>query len=390
MHLKVVICGNDDRMTAYVGGLDLVSNRVAGPMHPAGQLWHDLAVRVVGPAAGAVYNLYHDLWNEQIARPSKRFRVSNEVTKSHHRRGEFGDDAIASDGTPELPHRDCPPLEIPGDQHVQVLITLPQMNFVPNETETVPLDCKQRIALGFARDKLSFAPDGRFEFRAGLRKAIANAQKYIYVEDQALTAFEVMDWINQLLRATTGIKVILTWGADPADPPSPFTTESISNHLLPGVINPSNRVAFYARRGVVVHSKVVVIDDEWASVGTANFMRRSLYTDGEVAISVVDGETVAFARSLRKDLWGEACGLLPGTTSDVLLDLNDAFGIWDGNWGTPPAGLTLRPEYEKMKIPLEFAPVPGPGQFIGLAPPVFNQNSQIQYDVVDPDSRQVY
>src|SRR6185369_14826517 len=58
---------------------------------------------------------------------------------------------------------------------------------------------------------------------------------------------------------------------------------------------------------VYVHSKVAVIDDEWATIGSANAMFRSFYDDTEMNVTVWDR---AVATDLRADLFAEHLGLL--------------------------------------------------------------------------------
>jgi phosphatidylserine/phosphatidylglycerophosphate/cardiolipin synthase-like enzyme len=67
------------------------------------------------------------------------------------------------------------------------------------------------------------------------------------------------------------------------------------------------RVAFYGLESpegvpVYVHAKVCIIDDQWASVGSDNFNRRSWTHDSEVTAPVCDP---GYARALRLTLAGE-------------------------------------------------------------------------------------
>jgi phosphatidylserine/phosphatidylglycerophosphate/cardiolipin synthase-like enzyme len=55
---------------------------------------------------------------------------------------------------------------------------------------------------------------------------------------------------------------------------------------------------------VYVHSKVCVIDDTWACVGSDNFNRRSWTHDSELSCAVLDADD-AFARELRLQLLRE-------------------------------------------------------------------------------------
>lgn len=380
MHLKMVVCGDDSGMRAYVSGLDFVSNRVAGPTHPDSEFWHDAGVKVEGPAANGMYNFYRQLWNEQIERSTKTFRVSGHEIQTH------------TEDTPPVPARTAPALTAPGTQHIQVLRTAPQMNFALGETELVPIGCFKRLVTGFRQDELSFAENGIFEFRLALRKAISSAERYIYIEDQSFSGLEIMRWINDRLRDSplTALKVILVYGSDPDDPPNQFLDHAIREHLLPGIAFPYSQIAFYRYNGVVVHSKVTIIDDHWVAIGTANCKRRSLYTDGELSIGVLD-EThpSSFAQRLRKDLWGEHCGEQPGADADPLLDLDAALGIWRATWGSPPDGFRLKSELEDMSLPFQYSdsdPRPA-GYWRGSGPPEFDP---LAYDREDPDSREEF
>ncbi len=60
---------------------------------------------------------------------------------------------------------------------------------------------------------------------------------------------------------------------------------------------------------VYVHSKMLVVDDEVAIIGSANITDRSMLgdRDSEIAVVIRSG---AFARGLREHLWREHLGLL--------------------------------------------------------------------------------
>ena len=88
------------------------------------------------------------------------------------------------------------------------------------------------------------------------------------------------------------------------------------------------RVAFYGLESpagvpVYVHAKVCVIDDQWASVGSDNFNRRSWTHDSELSAAVCDPE---YARALRLDLAREHLDR-PGPMDD-LHDLAETFSIF--------------------------------------------------------------
>jgi len=87
-------------------------------------------------------------------------------------------------------------------------------------------------------------------------------------------------------------------------------------------------VAFYGLESpagvpVYVHAKVCVIDDQWASVGSDNFNRRSWTHDSEVSAAVCDP---GYARALRLNLAAEH--LDRSGPMDDLHDLAQTFAIF--------------------------------------------------------------
>ncbi len=95
---------------------------------------------------------------------------------------------------------------------------------------------------------------------------------------------------------------------------------------------------------VYVHSKVVVIDDVWAMIGSDNLNRRSWTHDSELSCAVIDSErdrreptdpagegdgARVFARDLRLKLLAEHLDRRPGDVDD-LIDPIEAFDTDQG------------------------------------------------------------
>ena len=100
--------------------------------------------------------------------------------------------------------------------------------------------------------------------------------------------------------------------------------------------------------GMTVHSKLTIVDDELAIVGSANCMRRSLYTDLEHAVAVLDPGATPFAKRLRMELWAHHLGGTPGDYEDLQTSLH----TWDPAWGT--AGGRNRPRtVRNWHLPLQ-------------------------------------
>jgi phosphatidylserine/phosphatidylglycerophosphate/cardiolipin synthase-like enzyme len=390
MHLKTVVCGDDSNARGYVSGMDFQPGRVDTQEHPNGSTsgdgygWHDIGAKVEGAAVDTIYRYFQQLWNEQIARPVEQFRVDDTTVASHDAQCE--------------PVADRTFLFVPGaTHHVQVLRTAPQFHIASSETPVIPVGCILRVLAGFRRPALSFAPDGIFEFRPALKKAIAAAEQYVYVEDQAFTCREIMDWVHDALIATPTLKAIFVYGLDPTDPPDNVELfhMAVNEHLAPGVPDVADRVAFHFRLdGVVVHTKSWIVDDEFAIIGSANTMRRSLYTDGELSVSVLDENegSGSFAVDYRCDLWAEHCGVYDAPGRSAFSNLDAALQIWHPSWsiGAAPPGKVDTTKFQRKTVPFVQGTAPDecdPLLLPGLPGAKDRAKIDTVYDEKDGDSR---
>ena len=308
-------------------------------------------------------------------------------------------------GTPftENIRNKLPPLSGPATMRVQVLRTGPMMNFASGSTATVPIGWFLRVGSNFKKPPWSFATKGIFEFKLALKKAIMHAEKYIYAEDQGFWSREIMEWIRTRLDSAfaPNLKVVFVHAYDPSDDPANVsnllrpTNVAINNYLATGAFN-KNRVAFYERTdGVVVHSKTWIIDDKYVIVGSANCMRRSLYTDAEMSVGVFDddGSDNNFAKSYRTTLWAEHCGITDPSKFGDLRNVDYALASWNNTWITPqqqPAtpAVKLLPSFQRKQIPFKA------GTRIDEWPTVdmyyADPANSVEYDRKDADSRETF
>lgn len=375
VHCKLVVAGDQTSTRAFTGGIDPVMDRTS----PA---WHDLAVRVTGPAAAAVHRFFQQMWAENLKLPVESFTVDRHPIESR-----------LKTATP-VPDPPKPPDGNGTGAHVQVLRTVPQMRFSSSGPEWLydknsVVRALITAGVGFRKAPISFAPDGLFEFKVALEKAIGQAEKYIFIADQAFSSQEIMGWINARMLAKPDLKVILLHGGDPTDPPSGDMPEAVNHHLVPrlpqlllGSRSGLQNLEMYGWPGTTVHCKVTIIDDVFCIVGSANAMRRSLYTDTELSVAVLDATGTGLVRRLRRDLWAKYCGmhlpselLLAGAVDhgyDELLDLDNALSVWSESWpGTLPANVKLLPGIRGFQLPM----------------PVTRPYSQEEHDRKDADSR---
>ncbi|HEV7146523.1 MAG TPA: phospholipase D family protein [Pedococcus sp.] len=272
------------RDVAFLGGIDLCHSRrddighhgdrqrqamakVYGPTPP----WHDVQLAIEGPAVGDVETVFRERWQDPQLLSRSPFRA----LQDRRRR----DRPARSPLPPQLPD---PP--IAGPHPVQILRTYPR-----------------RVG-GYP-----FAPHGERSVARAYIKAIGQARHLIYLEDQYLWSKEVAAVFAAALTRNLDLRLIAVLPPFPdqdgrlSEPPN-----LVSRQALLGMLDRAapGRVAAYglensAGTPIYVHSKVCVIDDQWASVGSDNFNRRSWTHDSEASAAVAHA---GFARTLREQL----------------------------------------------------------------------------------------
>ncbi len=383
-HAKFVVIGsNGIPDTAYIGGCDFTHGREISPQDTIHGFrgWHDATVKLEGTGTKAVFNIYARLWEEQRNRSIIDLTVDDHTMQSH------------TANMPALNLIDLSASEMRtfpnvhgsvSDACIQVLPTIPNMTAGLSMASFLTVFSKPFLeGIGvFEKKNISFAKQGLFNFKEAIQHAISAAEKYIFIMDQAFTSFDVMDWINLRLHQNPGLKVILINGADPADPASDNLNEAVYNHLLVDLpahgASPCIRdnIVFCEWPGVAVHGKVTIIDDKWCAIGSANSMRRSLYTDTELSIGIFDRTQV---KAMRNKLWAYYSSLnTNGLAANIMNsneDLELALGLWKDTWMTADDDSDLLDLDDSINV-IDLEEPRGEVEF-----------SSIKYDFMDPDSR---
>jgi phosphatidylserine/phosphatidylglycerophosphate/cardiolipin synthase-like enzyme len=319
-HQKIVVAHVGGRLTAFVGGIDLVAARFEASPHDRLRLkgeqwgWHDMAVRLRGRAADAVWDVFGSRWYEASALPRRRYL----------RRP-----------APPSPSAECPGTAVR----------------VMRSRAARKLDS----VLPWRRAEwLTPPPTIVHEIFDTLTTALQAARRYIYLEDQYLceangglggnAAFELYPYLRAA--AERGVKVVLV-GSGTRDPEDTGIHLRAINRVLNRDIKTKiidrlddahrANVVVYRVNNVTVHSKLVVIDDVFACIGSANMFSRSMAgTDSELSAAVAT--TTTLVRDLRVAAWAEH--LRAPLTTDLrseLEDLDIALGIWRDEWRSPGA-----------------------------------------------------
>lgn len=349
-HQKITLVRRGTELTACVGGIDYAANRVDESPHRRLAVrggrwgWHDAGAIIRGPAATDVWRVLRMRWSGAVNLPRRRY-VWPQV---------LGLQVLNPPGMP--PEIDPPPPQTaratPGSA-CQILRSVG-----PWYIDSV---------LPWERQHYSdVAPEGVHEVYLALVQAIGAARRYIYIEDQYFHEYPGGDHRFELyphLRAAAarGVKVILVGSGtkDPADA-GPVINGRVNPDLQKKVIDPlpqqlRRNVGLWRVEHLTVHAKIVIVDDEFAAVGSANFFSRSMAgVDTELTAALVTtGDAV---RDLRIQLWAEH--LRTPVTDELrtyLEDVDLAVGVFRPEWLPPraPAGSWRTPGMPAGFDPLE-------------------------------------
>lgn len=260
--------------TSVVGGINLNPHSMVAPGHRGEGHNHDVYVELIGPSVVDVHHNFVQRWNEASERTAKD--------------GRWG-----AGSETDLPF----PTRIParrGDAVVQIQRTIHRGRYVDGHA----------------------APGGpTFAIAAGERScfdqycaAIGAARRSIYIENQYIDVPEIIDCLQGALQR--GVDVVLLMPAEP-DISLPIAPErrailerraALAHHerfLLAGI---AGRGADGRRKPIYVHAKLMLIDDAWATVGSCNLHRYSLFGSSEMNVAFTEPATV---RAMRCALLGE-------------------------------------------------------------------------------------
>ena len=199
-----------------------------------------------------------------------------------------------------------------------------------------------------------------------LKKAIEKAKCYIYIEEQFLWDCELADFIAAKMNETGSklrLIIVMTAGCElPAEfgQYGFFLRDAFFRKILSVdritenvVFGDTTRVYPYGlfqteragHKEIYVHSKLIIIDDRYVAIGSANVDARSMHIETELTLGIVDKKTVKsdlgddksvtvceFARDLRMKLWKEHSNIinLPQDPIEALKKF-PGFGQWPNN-----------------------------------------------------------
>lgn len=271
-----LIDAGHDAATSFVGGINLNPNSLVAPGHSGEGHNHDVYVELAGPALADVQHNFVQRWNEASERACED--------------GCWGAGSAAELAFPERVPASC------GDVEVQIQRTTHSGRYGNGHP---PVG-------GTAFDIASGERTNLDQYCA----AIGAAQRSIYLENQYVEVGEMVEALNGALER--GVEVVLLLPAVPdLSRPKAESRErtaflaaraglsSYENFSLCGIAG----LGVDGRRNAVyVHSKLMLVDDEWASVGSCNLHHYSLFGNGELNVALRDPAAV---RAMRVELLHE-------------------------------------------------------------------------------------
>jgi cardiolipin synthase A/B len=271
-----LIDANRDAATSFVGGINLNPHSLVMPGHSGEGHNHDVYVELAGSAVADIHHNFVQRWNEASERKSGDGRWGN----------GSDEDLAFPDHTP--PER--------GAAHVQIQRTTHPGRYINGHPPP----------RGSAFDVASGEKTNLDQYCAAIR----SARRTIYLENQYVEVREIVSALHDAL--TRGVEVVLLLPAVPdISSPAIVTQErqaflesrarlgSCDNFTLCGIagLGVDGR-----RKPVYVHSKLMLVDDAWATVGSCNLHHYSLFGNGELNAAFWDPVAV---RAMRVELFQE-------------------------------------------------------------------------------------
>lgn len=311
---------------AFLGGMDYAPHRLSDELH-ATSWWHDAGVQLQGGAAAAVLANFRTRWAETVTLPGKRYALDG-VT-------ELFNPTIEPTAPPAAPSPAVPlPTGVPSGSYLDTSIRVGRSYNVVRATNpwidvpSIPWD--------------TLPTTGVREILAVLENAIDKATNYIYIEDQTVnpTGTEWSFYVEHKAlyprissACSRGVKVLfVTQGY--SEPTSANLSMSPEIEYFFGPLQLANFALYYVK-GTKVHSKLVIIDDEFVSIGSANLWDRSMYgTESELSSAIVHpGSANSLAADLRVRLWRGHLRVQQSATVDAELRDLSSFGLFHAGWG---------------------------------------------------------
>ncbi|MDP5218555.1 phospholipase D-like domain-containing protein [Ruegeria sp. 2205SS24-7] len=452
-HQKIAVLRNDAGLHAYCGGIDLNPNRLDDRDHGRRAPYHDVHARVDGLAAGELARTFSERWAEtggtglEIDTPGALAGLPTDgpdivqVARTY-----FG--PSATDASRALPYAATgertildttlaairrarryiyiedqyltPPLEyraalvaaaawVSGPLIIVVPETPDQpFGFAPRQNFIMDLEAAwgDRLKVGTMRGQFSRSQTNRTtavgrlwlmedvedtgdEITVGPPSRVPDAPFWLVVDNEAMRV------LGKAAATTTTVSVRLR--VDRGDTTNLFDDAKGTKRAKHKKHTPATAGIF---AGIYVHSKMMLIDDCFASIGSANLNRRGFYSDGECNIFALREDLAHgnnWIRELRTRLWSELAGVSESFGATAFADPSRNLDLFDrkfmvGNRFSPFAAQPYRSEFDvQADFTASSSKLAGLGFILkaatGMGQVIAGTNSEPLFDsFIDPSS----
>jgi phosphatidylserine/phosphatidylglycerophosphate/cardiolipin synthase-like enzyme len=384
-HQKMVIIQRADQsFVGYLGGIDINSDRIDTPLHRALNPFHDAQACVKGPAVRDLAQTFSD----RIGPGKTVFNTPAEIPEAGSHLVQIARTYFVPD---EHQHPATPPLAYAPNGETIIVETLmkaiaaardfiyiedqyltPNHSFVQALLDAAAGDARALVIAVPTTTDQPFGGDRRREIFAALQsgwgarlRVGAPIRRYVHTTPEVTTNLG-----RCVLRAPIGAGDNgVSLGPLAHLPAPPFwlfvegelmfcpTARGEQDHvrdrqLFDVLRGPGPNATYWGAKptehdegapamcvripGIYVHAKVMIVDDVFVSIGSANLNRRGLFHDGEINCFTVPGHLKRDpdnpARILRCRLWAEHLGLSPEMGLSLLADPLSALPYFDRSW----------------------------------------------------------
>jgi phosphatidylserine/phosphatidylglycerophosphate/cardiolipin synthase-like enzyme len=299
-HQKFMVVKNDKTTIAYCGGLDITDQRTPAYWTDC-WVWHDIHAKLEGLITKDIEREFVLRWNSE----KDKAKTSEQPGWKANMLPGWKDFEKLNPSRVDSTDRD-------------------------SRNNAHKLQMLRTVSVGSFND-VTIQDNKRDDIWQGYFKLIARAKNYLYLENQYFHEPKMADAIVNQMQAQSNLIVIIviTTGSD--DPDNDYSRhcltlryEFFTNLLKEKNLNNRIRIYTLSYKNGIVHSKLVLVDDEVLSMGSANANQRGFFVDTELNVMLEHRETV---KNFRQQLWSHNLGFLPTTVARW--KVSDFITQWD-------------------------------------------------------------
>jgi N-acetylmuramoyl-L-alanine amidase/phosphatidylserine/phosphatidylglycerophosphate/cardiolipin synthase-like enzyme len=283
-HQKFMVVKRGQETIAFCGGLDVESRKTPAQWgYTPGALagWHDIHVKMRGPIARDLEKEFALRWNR-----------------------ESGHSTVAPSPNPWSAYATLPVPSAPTDGETDA------------EADREQEDVQMERTVSSDATFQAFTTN-QDNVKQIYKRIVDASQSFLYFENQYFRSLDLADWIVAKGQANTSMPVIfvVVFSAATDDGDDAVTQQGtyLQHEFFDRVVKAlGSRAAVYTMTSRAVHSKFVLADDRYMTIGSANANERSFQLDSELNVAVDDSK---LATSFRKRLWAHNLGVTEATVA---------------------------------------------------------------------------